>query len=61
MGSVILSTPKIDWFMKDIKSSTNTYHLRDSIINGTALVVSDGSFLPINRIDACAWIVAYPE
>ena len=61
IGSIEMSTPKIEWFMKYIQSSTNTDYLRDCIIGGTSIAVSDGSFFPLERVGACAWIVSTPD
>lgn len=61
LGSIIISTLKIDWFMKDVQTSTTTIHLRDSIINGTAIAVRDGSFFPLEKVGSCAWIVSSPD
>ena len=59
--SLFLSEPKIDWFMKDIQSSPFTFLLRKSIINGSALAVSDGYYFPLTKTGACAWIVFTPD
>ena len=56
--AVTLSSPKIDWFMKDIQTSTSTHQLYQSIKEGTALAVSDGSFPPLTKTGTCAWIVS---
>ena len=58
IGVIELSTPKIDWFMKGINSSEHTEYLKECILNSTAIAVSDGSYFPLERVGACAWIVA---
>ena len=58
IGVIELSTPKIDWFMKGINSSENTEYLKECILKGTAIAVSDGSYFPLERVGVCAWIVA---
>ena len=42
IGSIKMSTTKIDWFMKDIQSSNSTDYLRECMISGTAITVCDG-------------------
>ena len=46
--------PQIDWIISHLISSNNTNTLLDSILNGHALAVSDGSFSPLEEVGACA-------
>ena len=36
-------------------------NLYDSLLNGTALAVSDGSFFPSEMVGTCAWVLASPD
>ena len=41
LGGVVLKKPAIDWFISELTSSYSTKILLDSILNSTALIVSD--------------------
>ena len=58
IGTIEVSKPKIEWFMKDIQSSEGTDYLKECLINNTAIAASDGSYSPLERVGSCAWIVA---
>ena len=61
INAISYKPPQIDWFMKNIKSSKSTTHLKECIINVSALAVSDGSFFPLTNTGSCAWIIATPD
>ena len=56
--SVALNMTKLNWFMKHIETSQNTEALMDSIIEGSAIAVSDRSYFPSTITCACALIIA---
>ena len=41
--------------------SCSTAELYRHLIEGTAIIVSDGSFFPDYQVGACAWILATPD
>ena len=53
--AIQLSEPKVDWFNTIITSSNTTGYLKEYLINGTAVGVSDGSYFPIQEVGACKW------
>ena len=55
---VSISAPKVNWFMHRLKSSDTTSKLLSSLIDGSALGVSDGSYFPQEQVGSCAWILA---
>ena len=50
-----------DFFFDNLSHSTSLYSLKQHILDGTALPVSDGSFYPSHHIGACAWIISTPD
>ena len=56
--AVSFHQPKINWFMDRVQSSIQTTKLHNSLMEGSALAISDGSFFPIERVGACPWIIA---
>ena len=42
IDSIGYKTPKIDWFMNNVQATSSTIHLKECIINGSALAVSNG-------------------
>ena len=60
-GDIELTTPKIDWFMRHLKSSYYTNQLWADLLDGKAYAVSDGSYFPTRKTGACAWIIATPD
>ena len=61
IGKLSFRYPQINWFLSHLSSSRNTELLLDSIKNGKALAVSDGSFFPLEEVSSCAWIIATPD
>ena len=55
---VSISAPKVDWFMHRLNSSPSTSKLLSSLVDGSALGVSDGSYFPHEQIGSCAWILS---
>ena len=47
--------------MKQSLSSVSTSALLNSIMDGISLAASDGSFFPLSRVGACAWIISTPD
>ena len=60
-GSISIEPPSISWFMDNISSSNTTDHLLTHLLQGTAIAVSDGSYFPLHKVGACAWIVSTPD
>ena len=44
--------------MHRIHATPSTKQLYASLLNGSALAVSDGSFYPSERVGACAWVIS---
>ena len=61
LGAVTFHPPKLKWFMSYLSSSPRTDRLLHHLLHGTALAVSDGSYFPIHKVGACAWVVATPD
>ena len=61
LGAVTFQPPKLKWFMSHLSSSPRTDRLLHHLLHGTALAVSDGSYFPIHKVGACAWVVATPD
>ena len=61
LGAVTFHPPKLKWFMTHLSSSPHTDRLLHHLLHGTALAVSDGSYFPIHKMGACAWVVATPD
>ena len=59
--AIQLSEPKVDWFNNSINSSSTTNYLKECLINGTTVGVSDGSYFPIQEVGECGWIIATPD
>ena len=60
-GNIQITQPIITWFMNSIQSSVSTDRLLYHILQGTALAVSDGSFLPLYKVGSCSWIISTPD
>ena len=60
-NSATFLPPKTDWFMHNIESFPTTHLLKESIIEGSALTVSDGSYFPLTKTGTCAWIISTPD
>jgi len=61
IGQFSIPKPTLAWTMAHLDSSTTITNLIQSIRDGTALAVSDGSFYPLSRIGAAAWIISTPD
>ena len=61
LNDIQMTNPKIDWFNSYISFTANTSTLRQHIIAGTALAVSDGSYYPNEEVGACAWTISTPD
>ena len=61
IDSISITTPKIDWFINNIQSSRPTSHLKECIINGSVLAVSDGSYFPLTKTGSCTCIISTPS
>ena len=59
--AIELSQPTVNWFNTNMTSSASTKHLKECLMNGTALCVSDGSYFPIQEVGACGWIISTPD
>ena len=59
--AIQLSEPKVDWFNTIITSSPTTSYLKECLLNGSAVGVSDGSYFPIQEVGACGWIISTPD
>ena len=44
--------------MNHLHATPSTKKLYGSLLNGTALAVSDGSFFPEQKVGSCAWVLA---
>ena len=44
--------------MHRLNSSPTTSKVLTSLVNGTALGISDGSYFPQGQIGSCSWILA---
>ena len=51
----------MDWFNSYLSCTQNTATLKDCIISGTAIAVSDGSYYPTEEVGACAWTISTPD
>ena len=56
--AITIEWPDLDWFMDNISHTTSTTKLLASILDGSALAVSDGSFYPIQKVGSCGWIIS---
>ena len=61
LGQFSLPQLPLAWTMAHLNSSPTITNLLQSIQDGTALAVSDGSFYPLSRIGAAAWIITTPD
>ena len=59
--AIQLSEPKVGWFNTLLTSSPTTSYLKECLINGSAVGVSDGSYFPIQEVGACGWIISTPD
>ena len=59
--AISLLPPPIPWFNNHIHATTSTSLLKDSILTGTAIAVSDGSFFPLQKVGSCAWVISSPD
>lgn len=48
----------LDWFTHNIQYSNSTSKLLSSLVDGSALSVSDGSYYPVQQVDFYGWIIA---
>ena len=60
-GDISFQPPKLKWFMSHLSSSPCTDRLLYHLLHDTALAVSDGSYFPLHRVGACAWVIATPD
>ena len=60
IGCIPFIRPTEDWFLHHLSASEDTEALWQCLKNGTALVVSDGSFYPHDEVGACAWKIFTP-
>ena len=58
---ITLKNPKISWFNSYLSCTKSTSVLKNDIISGTALVVSDGPYYPKEEVGACAWKISTPD
>ena len=56
-----MKNSKLDWFNSHISCSESTNILKTCILNSLALVVSDESYYPIEKVGACAWNISTPD
>ena len=61
LDDIQMTNPKIDWFNSYISCTANTSTLRQHIISGTALAVSDRPYYPNEEVGACAWTISTPD
>ena len=47
--------------MSRVDSSHSISNLKRSLIDGTSISVSDGSYFPRYEIRVCAWIMSTPD
>ena len=47
--------------MSHLSSAPLTDRLLYHLLHGTALAVSDGSYFPLHKVGACAWVIATPD
>ena len=59
--TITLREPSIKWFMSRLKWSESTSKLRESIVNGSVVAVSDGYYFPRYEAGACTWIIVTPD
>ena len=59
--AIELSQHSVNWFNKYMTSTDSTKYLKECLINGTALGVSDGSYYPVQEVGACGWIISTPD
>ena len=59
--AISLLPPQIPWFTKHMHATSSTVLLKESILAGTAIAVSDGSFFPLQKVGSCAWVVSSPD
>jgi hypothetical protein len=59
--TITIQQPSIRWFHKYLESTPQTHILRQHLLEGTAIAVSDGSYFPDEDVGACAWIIATPD
>eukprot|EP00979_Chaetoceros_neogracilis_P010569 scaffold2500_cov172-Chaetoceros_neogracile.AAC.2 len=61
LGQYSIPQPPLAWTMSHLTSSPSISDLLQAIRDGTPLAVSDGSFYPLTRIGAAAWIITTPD
>ena len=60
LDDITLKAPSLSWFNTYLSYTLSTSALRQHIISGTALAVSDGSYYPNEEVGACAWTISTP-
>jgi hypothetical protein len=60
IGCIPYIRPQEDWFLQQLSSSATTDDLWTCILQGNALMVSDGSYYPHEEVGACAWKIFTP-
>ena len=48
-GAIVIREPSLDWFMNNITHYTSTSKLHTSLLDGSTLAVSDGSYFSVQR------------
>ena len=61
LGDISFKPQRLKWFMSHLSSSPRTDRLLYHLLHGTALAVSDGSYFPLHKVGACAWVIATPD
>ena len=61
LDAITFHQPEIQWFMQRLRCSCSTSELYRHLMEGTAIIVSDGSYFPDYQVGACAWILATPD
>ena len=59
--SITFLPPKIDWFTHSVESYPTTHLLKESIIEGSASIVSNSSYSLLIKTDAFTWIIPTPD
>ena len=57
-GAIVIEETSLDWCMNNITHSTSTSKLHTSLLDNSALPVSDGSYFPVQQVGSCGWIIS---
>lgn len=58
LGPISVTQPSCPWMLRDIEHSQSVDELWGDILTGEAILVSDGSFFPEEKVGAAAWILS---